>query len=315
MANRSVNISIIIPTYNRADYIGKAIESILAQTYKDYEIIVVDDGSTDNTREVLQPYISNIRYIYQDNAGVSAARNTAIHAASGSWIAFLDSDDLWLPNKLSCQMEYINRSGAKVCFTNVTYVHEPKPLSLGNYNKHHATRGELFTEPFDIILDKSCRLYVQTMVIERNLLEQVGRFDENLTVAEDTRLIFRLAFKPPFAYISEPHVIINRSNERKGLTNDSCKARRARCKAGIAILSEAYFKCHQKDKSVIRKLRHTLGYFLLCEAQSYCVQGVRQTSRRLALDSLYFGGDIRTCVRAFSILCCPWFVRWMRKDA
>ena len=90
-------VSVIIPTYNRAAYIVEALESVFAQTYGDCEIIVVDDGSTDDTKAVLQSHMARIRYIYQENAGVSVARNTGISAATGEWIAFLDSDDQWRP--------------------------------------------------------------------------------------------------------------------------------------------------------------------------------------------------------------------------
>ncbi|MBM2835200.1 MAG: glycosyl transferase [Candidatus Brocadiaceae bacterium] len=100
MISENVQVSVVIPTYNRAPYVIMAIESVLAQSYQDYEIIVVDDGSTDGTRDVLEPYRDRIRYMYQDNKGVSAARNTGIQESRGEWIAFLDSDDEWLPNKL-----------------------------------------------------------------------------------------------------------------------------------------------------------------------------------------------------------------------
>jgi glycosyltransferase involved in cell wall biosynthesis len=99
-------ISVIVPTYNRERFIIKAIDSILNQTYKDYEIIVVDDGSTDETKKALQAY-SQIKYIFQDNGGVSSARNTGIMAAKGEWVAFLDSDDEWTEDYLSVQMEQV----------------------------------------------------------------------------------------------------------------------------------------------------------------------------------------------------------------
>jgi len=99
-------ISIIVVTYNRAHYIKDALDSIKRQTFKDYEIIVVDDGSTDNTKEVLKDY-GEIRYIYQEHAGISKARNTAVKAAKGKWIATLDSDDLWKEGKLQKQVNYL----------------------------------------------------------------------------------------------------------------------------------------------------------------------------------------------------------------
>src|SRR4030042_6253183 len=118
-------VSVIIPTYNRADCVTKSIDSVLSQTYNDYEIIVVDDGSTDNTRQILQSYVDKclIHYIYQDNAGCAAARNSGIRAAKGQWIAFLDSDDTWLPDKLAEQMQYLSETGLDVCFTNTTFDH------------------------------------------------------------------------------------------------------------------------------------------------------------------------------------------------
>ena len=97
-------ISVIIPTYQRADLVAGAIESVLAQTYQDYEIIVVNDGSTDNTKEVLATFGNSITAIHQENRGLSAARNAGITISSGKYIAFLDDDDLWLPEKLAKQI-------------------------------------------------------------------------------------------------------------------------------------------------------------------------------------------------------------------
>lgn len=308
-------VSVIIPTYNRAKYVSQAIDSVLAQTYKDYEIIVVDDGSKDNTRQVLEAYKDKIIYLYQENAGVSAARNAGIKAAKGEWMAFLDSDDRWLPDKLLCQMEYINHSETKVCFTNVIYVGKSEQLRQGNQRKRVAMRGEIFAEPFELILDNSHRLYVQTMLIERNLLGQVGYFDENLTVAEDTKLIFQLAFKVPFAYIDLPLVKVNRTKARDGLTNESSNARRQRCETGSRIVAEAYFRCHLKRKSVIKGLRHMLGYYLSVRAVICCVDGNKVDARRFAWDGCSFGGNLRTYIRCVVSLGCPRLVKWVCKRA
>ncbi len=103
-----IPVSVIIPTYNRAALVAEAVASVLAQTWRDFEVLVVDDGSTDGTIEALAPYASRLRLLRRESrGGVSAARNTGIKAARGEWLAFLDSDDLWLPEKLSRQMAYL----------------------------------------------------------------------------------------------------------------------------------------------------------------------------------------------------------------
>ena len=109
-------ISVIIPTYNRANSVGKAIQSVLDQTFKDLEIIVVDDGSTDDSAPVLAAFGDRIRLIQQANRGVSGARNTGVRAATGKWIAFLDSDDQWHSSKLEKQLDALQKYGTEVCF-------------------------------------------------------------------------------------------------------------------------------------------------------------------------------------------------------
>jgi glycosyltransferase involved in cell wall biosynthesis len=99
-------VSVVIPTYNCSSYLKEAVDSVLNQTYRNYEVLVVDDGSSDGTRCTLEPYLDTINYIYQENRGAPAARNTGIRAATGEFIALLDADDVWLPEKLQLQMEY-----------------------------------------------------------------------------------------------------------------------------------------------------------------------------------------------------------------
>ena len=103
-------ISVIIHTYNNEKFIGETIESVLSQTYKDYEIIVIDDGSTDNTRAALLPYMDKIRYHYKENGGIASAKNAGIKLSKAKFIAFFDHDDLWVPDKLKMQMEYFNKN-------------------------------------------------------------------------------------------------------------------------------------------------------------------------------------------------------------
>jgi glycosyltransferase involved in cell wall biosynthesis len=304
-------ISVIIPTYNRAQLVTKAIDSVLAQTYHDYEIIVVDDGSTDNTKEVLQPYMDRIRYIYQENAGVSAARNAGIRVAKGEWIAFIDSDDQWLPDKLSAQIEFVSRSYTKVCFTGVEFV-RMEGRSTQKVSKHEP---KVFKNPLDLIVGDSVVLYVQSLLIDAGLLRKLGGFIERLKWAEDTCLIYNLAFEAPFAYIYEPLVRVERTDQRNGLVSGDPNVRRAMYQAHIEIISQAYFRCSSKCNSVTKKLSHMLGHFLSCRAVMYCADGNNADARRSARDAIYFGGDFRTYRRSILVLAFPWLVGWFRKKA
>lgn len=106
MNKKEPTVSVIIPSYNSAFYLLETLDSVLLQSYQDFEIILVDDGSTDNTKEVIQPYLKYINYVYQENKGPAPARNTGIRGARGKYIAFNDSDDSWLPQKLAIQIDY-----------------------------------------------------------------------------------------------------------------------------------------------------------------------------------------------------------------
>ncbi|MCK5605028.1 glycosyltransferase family 2 protein [Candidatus Pacearchaeota archaeon] len=303
-------VSVIIPTYERAKYVTKAINSVLAQTYKNYEIIVVDDGSKDNTRQVLETYKDKIIYLYQENAGVSAARNAGIRAARGKWIAFLDSDDIWFPDKLLSQMECVNRTHAKVCFTSTKHVGK----EIENVAKRKPYREEIFQEPFDLILQDSLVLYVQSMLIELSLIEQMQGFDERLEVAEDTSLIYKLALETPFAYIDEPLVYVNRDEQRQGLANNGPSTRSKMRDAHIEIISRAYFRCYKKRGLIIKKLRYILGHYLSNRAISCCVEKNYSDARRSARDALHFGGNFRTYRRSIIVLFFPWLVNWTQRN-
>ena len=296
-------ISVIIPTYNRAVYVTKAIDSILAQTYTDYEIIVVDDGSTDNTKEALKSYEDKINYIYQENKGVSSARNTGMRAASGQWIAFLDSDDIWLPDKLSSQIQSIKNADAKVCFTKVTHVRESQ--SINEKNKCDTVQSKEFTEPFLLVLDDSQKLYVQAMLIERNFLEQMGGFDESMKVAEDTKLIYNLVFQTSFIYIYTPMVIVNRTLERDGLINKSLDTRRELWDAHISIVSDAYSRYKENNQWIISELQFLIGYAFSRRAEVACVDKENNNAKEFAKKALEYSSDLKTILRSIAVLLFP----------
>jgi glycosyltransferase involved in cell wall biosynthesis len=212
-------VSVIVPTFNRSKLVVNAIQSVLCQTYQDYEIIVVDDGSTDDTEEALMPYMDRIRYVYQENLGASAAQNKGVQLARGKWISILASDDLWLPTKLEAQLKAVAILGEDfgACFTNCDY--------FGNTNEilsafelaglHEELPFGPLEKPFKFILAPHPAMYVQSLLVLRSLVEYPNGFDERIVVAEDTDLLFRLAFKTKFCFVNERLVRIDRTPSRE----------------------------------------------------------------------------------------------------
>jgi glycosyltransferase involved in cell wall biosynthesis len=304
-------VSVVIPTYNRAQQIARAIDSVIAQAGVDCEIIVVDDGSRDATGDVIRSYGDRVRYVRQDNAGPSAARNRGWRMAQHDWIAFLDSDDLWKPAKLRRQMELVERTGTRVCFTDIEIMGAPEPAEAVP-TAGQAGR-EVFEEPFELILQPSRVLYVQSMLIQRELLNRVGGFDERLRVGEDTKLVYELAFETPFAYVDEPLVFVERSPARKGLVGDWSGARAEFLDSHIRTISQAYFRYLDHNPAVTRRLRRILGHFLSVRAVMLCTRKHYGAARHAAWDALRFGGAFQSYRRAVAALLLPQVLgRWRR---
>lgn len=194
-------ISVIIPTYNRGRIINEAIDSVLAQDYIHYELIVVDDGSTDNTHDILNSYQNNFLVLQQNNQGVSAARNRGLAASSGSLIAFLDSDDIWLPQKLSRQVDFFQSNpDALICQTEEIWIRNNVRI---NPKKRH-------TKPSGMIFEPSlslCLVSPSAVMIKRNLFEKIGLFDETLLACEDYDLWLRISCRHPVHLIDTPLII------------------------------------------------------------------------------------------------------------
>lgn len=209
--------SVIIPTYNRASFVTKAVDSVLRQSFKDYEVVLVDDGSIDTTRQALQQYGKRITVIQQPNSGVSAARNRGIGNASGKWIAFLDSDDEWKENYLARQFEQIRSNPNGIAFiTNAINIH-PGVASHTHFQntilKRFGTRTLVrIKRPFRAIMNHSC-WFLQSMVVRRDVLLRIGLFNTTLTIAEDLDVIARLALEGEFGFNNEVLVKIYRRTE------------------------------------------------------------------------------------------------------
>ena len=194
-------ISVIIPTFNRAAWVREAVDSVLAQTFQDFELIVVDDGSTDSTGEGLGPYGDRLRTIFQDRQGVSAARNRGLEMAAGKWLAFLDSDDLWLPHKLETQVEFFNRNPrAEICQTEEIWIRHGRQVNPRK--KHRKPSGDIFAPSLDL-----CLVSPSAVMLNKRVLGEVGACDRSLPACEDYDLWLRISCRKPVFLIEEPLVV------------------------------------------------------------------------------------------------------------
>ncbi len=195
----SPTFSVIIPTYNRAATLPRAIESVLAQSFKDYELIVVDDGSSDETAKILERY--PIRVIRQPNRGVSAARNRGIKAAQGKIVAFLDSDDEWKKEKLQNQYDFFKANPEyKIHQTEEIWIKNGK--FLNKKKKHQKKSGDIFYDSLHL-----CLISPSAVAIKKELFEEVGLFREDFEVCEDYELWLRITRKHKVGYSPEPLVV------------------------------------------------------------------------------------------------------------
>jgi len=189
-----VKVSVVIPTYNRSEFIAGAIDSVLAQTYTVDEIIVVDDGSIDDTKEVLSQY-DNIHVLYQTNRGVSCARNTGIKHAKNDWIAFLDSDDTWNDNKIEEQVNFhTSNPNIFISHTDELWIRNGKTIRQKKHQKKPS--GFCFLDNIS-----ACKIGPSTTMIHKSIFDEVGLFDENLRVCEDYDLWLRVSREYDIGYV------------------------------------------------------------------------------------------------------------------
>jgi glycosyltransferase involved in cell wall biosynthesis len=224
-------VSVIIPTYNRAEMVRQAVASVEAQTYRDFEIVVVDDGGTDDTGAGLAA-IPELRLVrHARRRGVSAARNTGVAAARGQWLAFLDSDDLWLPEKLARQVSRLaDKPERLISQTEETWVR--RGVAVHKPGTHRKAAGNLFGASL-----ARCMISPSAVILNRRLLEEHGGFDETLPAAEDYDLWLRLTWRYEVDLVDEPLVI------KRGGHPDQLSAQwgldRFRIRALVKLLGEA----------------------------------------------------------------------------
>lgn len=193
-----MKISVIIPTFNRKKTLGRAIQSVSNQSLSPFEILIIDDGSNDGTKEWVKESFQDIKYIYQNNQGVSSARNKGIKYAYGDWVAFLDSDDEWLPNKLYEQVKAIG-SNPEIKFFHTNEIWIRNGVRVNQMKKHKKYGGYIFDKCLDI-----CRVSPSSVLIKKEIFDDIGTFDESLRVCEDYDLWLRITSKYPVVFLDIP---------------------------------------------------------------------------------------------------------------
>ena len=195
-------VSVVIPAYNSSKWIGETLESVLAQDYAPFEVIVVDDGSTDNTVDVVRRFGERVRYVFKSNGGQGSARNVGIRVAHGAFIAFVDSDDLWTKKKLRIQVELLTKTALLWGYSDVVAFDNDSGNHLFSFsNKSKQYDGDVLGPLF-----LSCFIQSPTPIVHRKIFEDVGYFDESKEIKnrEDWDMWLRIATKYPICRISEP---------------------------------------------------------------------------------------------------------------
>lgn len=279
-------ISVIIPTYNCARYITQAIDSVLKQTYNDFEIIIIDDGSTDNTREAIERYLvyKNIRCFHQKNLGLAASRNKGIQIASGEYIALLDADDYWTSNKLEIQLKAFERNqNIELVHSNVYVIYEEDKTKVEKYclniNYNSLTQRQIFEK----ILFWEADICIPSTLIKRTVFDKVGNFDEKLSHlgCEDREFCLRAFRKCKSFFINEYlYYYLVRKNS---MTKNRERMQQARVYVVEKTIQETeYFKNKKRAKQMV------YSKLYLSEGLNFFRAEDKRSAKIYLFKSLYF---------------------------
>jgi glycosyltransferase involved in cell wall biosynthesis len=309
MSDVNVPVSVVIPSYNRVATVTRAIESVIAQTYSHFEIIVVDDGSTDNTSDILnERYRDRVSLVRRSNMGPAAARNAGIAAARYDLVAFLDSDDYWLPRKLEVQVPLMADETVVLSFTNWWYGND----SSGQ--DYFSQIGLSFErEPF--VIDCPLRhvarrqgtgVLTSVNLCRKSALLRVGGFDERMNNYEDVRMWLRLSFEGKFAVSSEPLAVWVATDPELRLTRpDSYSYQREAARRIFEVFVEAYARAGDFPADVQKAIRDLLTYSLASQSKLYALDRNYRMARRRAFECLAFFPKGKSLLKALTGLLSP----------
>ncbi len=297
----SQGVSVVIPAYNAARFIDDSISSVLSQTYRPLEIIVVDDGSRDETRTVVERYAKDVRYIYQDNAGPSAARNHGVREARGDWIAFLDSDDYWEPDHLESLIKHAQLHEDVVlvyCGKKIVDAHGKRLDKFKNQTQFPS--GWTFSELLFANYISSCSV----VMAKRSILLDVGGFNTDIKNSEDYHLWLRIAAIAPI--IGIPSYTVNYRIHDSNLTLQTLAQVRGHMTAlyHAASLVDAGRVDGRNGVSEFTVLKALKGYYRESSVILFYIQEY-EALRKLCLDALKDGYFSLTLLKYLALSCVP----------
>jgi glycosyltransferase involved in cell wall biosynthesis len=274
-------VSAAITTYNRARYLPEAIESVLAQTVDDVEVIVVDDGSTDETKEVVEPYLERIHYVRQPNSGRSAARNAAVDLATGEFVAFCDSDDRWLPTRLERQLEaFGGRDEIGMVHGQVDLIDEEGAPLPADTAEHRAIFSAAHRKPVTYARYAwNCRCLSSTILVRRRAFDEVGAYDPELLL-DDYDFYLRLLLRYGILFLDGDAVAEHRLHAEQMTTYELGMGQIQTAEKHLALLAG------RDDVPDARAARRNFNLML---ARSWRVLGERERARSAALRALRLG--------------------------
>jgi len=305
-------VTVIIPSCNRAQRVSDAIDSVLAQSFQDFELIVVDDGSTDGTESTLKRnYGGRIKYIRQENKGPAAARNTGIRTARSELIAFLDSDDVWYQGKLESQLPAMSDKRVILSYTNLI---DEKNETIDYFSSIGLNIGldiRIIEDPLELLVRKGgSGIFTPSVICKKQFIQKVGYFDERMRLAEDIRLWFRLAFEGAFAVVSEPLAKRCWLGPERQLTDPrNAGYYRESASLRLEVFMEAYAKAINKSRYVQARLRELIADCLASQAKYLAIDSNYQGARRRSLESLVFSLKGRPAIKALIGLSLPCIYR------
>jgi GT2 family glycosyltransferase len=273
-------VSIIIPTYNCARFIKQALNSALAQAYTDSEILVVDDGSTDDTKSIVDRYGQKVRYLYQNNKGVSSARNLALSKATGEFIAYLDADDAWYPQKLERQVAFLDAN--KECgfvHSEISVINEQDEVTHVRFNRETQRQVPQGYCLLDLI--KQSHIQTLTVLERRKCIDRIGVFDERLRTHEDYIRWIQIAMAGwAIGYLAEP-LAMYRWREGSLMANEIRLNEDLERIFEILLSEKSLASCHGEDAATFVRtrlydVRRHLAYL-------HRIEGRRYDSRRRIL--------------------------------